>query len=112
MLTSPCTVREISRSSLFAETDPGSIWTNGTTATGLNIGSSGTGTLTIADGGKVINIASASANIGNSAGSLGTVTVTGAGSTWTNSSAVVVGREGSGTLTIQDGGELNVLAAQ
>ena len=71
-------------------TGPGSIWTNGTTG-GLNIGSFGTGTLTIANGGKVINITPAAANIGNGAGSQGTVTVTGAGSTWTNSSGVNIG---------------------
>ena len=37
-------------------TGPGSSWINGPSG-GLNIGSFGTGTLTIANGGKVINIA-------------------------------------------------------
>ena len=37
-------------------TGPGSIWLNGPSG-GLSIGSFGTGTLTIANGGKVINIA-------------------------------------------------------
>ena len=66
-------------------TGPGSSWINGPSG-GLNIGSFGTGTLTIANGGKVINITTLAANIGNGAGSQGTVTVTGAGSTWSNSS--------------------------
>ena len=35
------------------------------------------------------------------------MTVTGAGSTWTNSGTVVVGGQGTGTLTIQDGGTVN-----
>ena len=38
------------------------------------------------------------------AGSQGTVTVTGAGSTWSNSSGVNIGNLGTGTLTIADGG--------
>ena len=63
----------------------GSSWINGPSG-GLNIGSFGTGTLMIANGGKVINITAFTANIGNGAGSQGSVTVTGAGSTWSNSS--------------------------
>ena len=86
-------------------TGPGSTWINGTSG-GLNIGSLGTGTLIIADGGKVINFSNFATNIGNGAGSQGKVTVTGAGSTWTNSSGVNIGNfSGSqGTLTIADGG--------
>ena len=41
------------------------------------------------------------------AGRAGTVTVTGAGSNWTNAGTVVVGGQGTGTLTIQDGGTVN-----
>ena len=88
-------------------TGPGSSWINGP-SNGLNIGSFGTGTLTIANGGTVINITNLTANIGNGAGSQGTVTVTGAGSAWINSSGVNIGRLGTGTLTIADGG--NVIA--
>ena len=84
-------------------TGPGSSWINGPSG-GLNIGSFGTGTLTIANGGMVINITAFAANIGNGAGSQGTVTVTGAGSTWSNSSGVNIGNLGTGTLTIADGG--------
>ena len=84
-------------------TGPGSSWNNGPGG-GLNIGSFGTGTLTIANGGTVINNTAFAANIGNGAGSQGTVTVTGAGSTWSNSSGVNIGNLGTGTLTIADGG--------
>ena len=42
--------------------------------------------------------------LGNFPGWQGTVTVSGAGSTWTNSGTLVVGGLGTGTLTIQDGG--------
>ena len=42
--------------------------------------------------------------VGNGVGSQGTVTVTGAGSNWSNAGSVVVGGQGTGTLTIQDGG--------
>jgi T5SS/PEP-CTERM-associated repeat protein/autotransporter-associated beta strand protein len=82
---------------------PGSSWINGPSG-GLNIGSFGTGALTIANGGRVINITAFAANIGNGAGSQGTVTVTGAGSTWSNSSGVNIGNLGTGTLTVADGG--------
>ena len=68
-------------------TGPGSTWNN-SPGGGLNIGSFGTGTLTIANGGMVINNTAFTANIGNGAGSQGTVTVTGAGSSWSNSSGV------------------------
>jgi T5SS/PEP-CTERM-associated repeat protein len=37
-------------------------------------------------------------------GSTGTVTVDGNGSTWTNSSNLIVGSDGNGTLVIQNGG--------
>ena len=85
-------------------TGPGSSWINGPSG-GLNIGSFGTGTLTIANGGSVINITTLNAaNIGNGAGSQGTVTVTGAGSTWSNILGLNIGNLGTGTLTIADGG--------
>jgi len=88
-------------------TGVGSIWRN-SPGGGLNIGSFGTGTLTIANGGTVINDTGFAANIGNGAGSRGTVTVTGPGSMWSNSSGVNVGNFGTGTLTVADGGIVNV----
>jgi T5SS/PEP-CTERM-associated repeat protein/autotransporter-associated beta strand protein len=80
-------------------------WINGP-SNGLNIGSFGTGTLTISNGGKVNNITLTPANIGNGPGSQGTVTVTGTGSTWSNQFGVNVGNRGAGALTIADGGLL------
>jgi T5SS/PEP-CTERM-associated repeat protein/autotransporter-associated beta strand protein len=84
-------------------TGPGSGWINGTNG-GLNIGSFGTGALTIANGGKVTNITAVAANIGNGASGQGSVMVTGVGSAWSNSSGVNVGNFGTGTLTIADAG--------
>jgi outer membrane autotransporter protein len=85
-------------------TGPGSTWINGPSG-GLNIGSFGTGSLTIANGGTVINhTVLTTANIGNGAGSQGTVRVTGAGSTWSNNFQVSIGNKGTGTLTIAEGG--------
>jgi T5SS/PEP-CTERM-associated repeat protein/autotransporter-associated beta strand protein len=84
-------------------TGPGSGWFNGPGG-GLNIGSFGTGTLVIANGGAVFNFTASAANIGNGPGSQGTVTVTGAGSSWINSSGVNIGNFGTGTLTIADSG--------
>jgi outer membrane autotransporter protein len=84
-------------------TGPGSIWNN-SPGGGLNIGSFGTGSLTIINGGTVINNTAFTANIGEAAGSLGTVRVAGAASTWSNSSGVNIGNLGTGTLTIAEGG--------
>ena len=87
-------------------TGPGSTWNNGPSG-GLNIGSFGAGTLTIANGGLVINNTAFTANIGEGAGSQGGVTVTGAGSAWSNSSGVNIGDFGMGALTVADGGIVN-----
>ena len=74
--------------------------------TSIELGSSAgsSGTLIIQNGGTLNSVLAA---IGNAPGSQGTVTVTGPGSTWTNTSAIVVGGLGTGTLTIQDGGTVN-----
>jgi outer membrane autotransporter protein len=91
-------------------TGAGSAWNNGTSNTGLNIGSFGTGTLTVANGGQVINIATGTAaNIGQAAGSQGLATVTGAGSMWSNTFGLNIGNSGTGTLTIADGGVVSGL---
>ncbi len=45
--------------------------------------------------------------VGDLPGSRGTATVSGAGSTWTNTGTIVVGGLGTGTLTIQNGGTVN-----
>ena len=57
-------------------TGPVSTWNNGPGG-GLNIGSFGAGALTISNGGMVINNTAFAADIGEGAGSQGTVTVTG-----------------------------------
>ncbi|MFG1395257.1 autotransporter domain-containing protein, partial [Xanthobacter agilis] len=77
-----------------------SSWGLGTST--LYVGSAGTGTLTISDGGTVT---SGLGYIGFSSGSSGTVTVTGADSSWDlGTSNLFVGRFSTGTLTISDGG--------
>ena len=76
----------------------------GAQATGLRVGVSGTGALTIQTGGTVNNTLGI---IGDNAGSSGTATVDGAGSTWTNSSDFYVGHNGNGTLTISNGGAVS-----
>jgi len=73
-------------------------------ARGLFVGNFGTGALTIQNGGTLSDLVS---YIGNFAGSTGTVTVTGAGSSWTTSYDLEVGNRGTGTLTIQNGGKVS-----
>jgi outer membrane autotransporter protein len=62
---------------------------------------SGTGALTVYDGGSLSNI---EGYIGYGASGTGAVTVTGVGSTWANSANLNVGYIGSGTLTVSEGG--------
>ena len=57
--------------------------------------------LTIQSGGT---LADSFGTIGNLPGGVGTVTVTGAGSSWSNAGGIVVGGLGTGTLIIQNGG--------
>ncbi|MDD5072606.1 MAG: autotransporter domain-containing protein [Candidatus Omnitrophica bacterium] len=96
-----------------------STWTN---SGGMLVGNSGTGTLTISDGGTVDCTALTVGN--NDSGELhitnggamsntyadigynddGTVTVDGSTSTWTNSSEVNIGKAHTGTLTVTSGG--------
>ncbi|WP_054156591.1 autotransporter domain-containing protein [Rhizobium sp. AAP43] len=67
----------------------------------LEVGVNGTGTLTIENGGTASN---GNAYIGSSSTSIGTVTVTGTGSSWTTYPFLVIGDEGTGTLNIENGG--------
>ena len=82
---------------------PGSRWLSTTTADfDFNVGRDGTGILDIKGGGAV---ESTSAIIGFHTGSVGTATVEGAGSTWTNNGpSLIVGFAGTGALTILAGG--------
>ena len=71
------------------------------------VGRSGTGRLTIQNGGVVSMTGMRSTYIGESVGGNGAVLVRGVGSTWTNSGALLVGFQGTGELTIQDGGTVS-----
>jgi fibronectin-binding autotransporter adhesin len=78
---------------------PGSIWTN---SRDIYVGWSGNGSLCVTNGGSVTSVEYA--HIGLTAGSSGTVTVDGAGSTWSNNSSLYVGESGNGILNITNGG--------
>jgi len=89
----------------------GSTWTD---INAIIVGRDGTGTLGISHGGSV---SSYGMTIGDSEGSTGTVTVDGESTNHTPSSltisgesdtALVVGNYGTGTLTISNGGVVNV----
>ena len=71
----------------------------------VGAGGSTVGTLTIEAGGKLTNTAGNIAYYEQASGTTqsGTVTVTGAGSQWINSSYLLVGRAGEGSLTVSDG---------
>jgi T5SS/PEP-CTERM-associated repeat protein/autotransporter-associated beta strand protein len=82
----------------------GATWTN---SGDLYIGRNGTGTLNIASGGTVSNV------VGRVGGceacgtsGVGTVTVSGAGTTWTNSAGLAIGASGTGQVTIAGGGQV------
>ncbi len=71
----------------------------------LNIGNGGTGHFTVSGGGQAVSALAGGgvAGIGNHTGT-GTVTVTGAGSSWTSSDVFHVGRESTGILNVLEGG--------
>ncbi len=79
----------------------GSSWVN---SSAVQIGASGTGSLSISGGGRVDTIGTSF--VGANAGSDGTVTISGAGSIWESAGQVRVGWNGTGLLTIEDGGRL------
>ncbi|MBX9800102.1 MAG: autotransporter domain-containing protein [Burkholderiaceae bacterium] len=89
---------DINQSATVKVEGNGNKWTNSGL---LDVGYSGTGTLTIANGGKVENTIGRIATL---AGSSGTVSVSGTGSTWNNSNYLTVGNHGTGELTIANGG--------
>ena len=68
------------------------------------IGDSTTGKLTIQNGGTLSN---GLGEVGVGFGAVGTVTVDGAGSSWTNSANLILGDTGAGTLTVQNGGKVS-----
>lgn len=71
----------------------------------LHVGVDGNGTLTIEDHAKVTSTLGGS--IGTLADGVGMVTVTGSGSRW-DTSSLLVGNKGQGTLVIADGGQVSV----
>jgi len=82
----------------------GSSWTH---ASDLHVGY-GTGTLTISNGATVSSGFGHLASFPESPGrSNGTVTVTGTGSTWTNSFDLWVGENGTGTFNVSNGGSVS-----
>ena len=70
----------------------------------LGAGYRGQGSLTVADGKAVRSFAG---ELGYHAGSTGTATVTGAGSTWSSSSRLIIGDSGTGILNIENGGQVS-----
>ncbi|WP_176936753.1 autotransporter outer membrane beta-barrel domain-containing protein [Bradyrhizobium brasilense] len=80
----------------------------------LYVGYSGTGTLDIQNGATVTTAPSATrgiAGIGVVAGSNGTVTIDGAGSSWTHGGILNVGGGGTGTLTIRNGAVASMIGS-
>lgn len=69
------------------------------------VGDAGSGILLIENGGVVTNV---DGEVGKVSGATGVVTVQGTGSVWANTGALTVGGAGTGTLTIADGGALQV----
>jgi fibronectin-binding autotransporter adhesin len=70
----------------------------------LGVGYRQNGSLIVADG---VYISSSSGSLGGKSGSMGAATVTGAGSTWTNSGLLTIGGDGIGTLTVEAGGQVS-----
>ena len=71
----------------------------------LIVGRSGTGALNVS-GGAGVNVTQDAA-LGEYAAATGTVSVTGAGSTWTNGGNLSVGVTGNGTLNVTSGGQVS-----
>jgi T5SS/PEP-CTERM-associated repeat protein len=92
----------------------GSTWANGnwTSLDTLIVGRSGAGTLLIANGGSVDCTTGNNPNtyVGRNSGSTGKVTVDGIGSTWKNAN-LYLGYNGSGALSITNGGSVTVAHA-
>lgn len=83
----------------------GSTWTNsGDLYVGYGFG--GTGTLTITNGGTVKDV---NGIIGGSGGAIGSVTVDGTGSTWTNSGNLTVGSQAQGALIVSNSGTVSAV---
>jgi outer membrane autotransporter protein len=80
---------------------------------GNSSGSNAAGTMQIAEGGRVFaatsgNASSYAAIVGGATGATGTVTIDGSGSLWSVAQSMRIGADGSGKVTISDGGKLEV----
>jgi len=73
--------------------------------TPIMIGAGGAGTLTVQNGGLVHS--NSEMNIGQNAGDIGTVTVTGSNSVLSTARSINVGKSGIGTLVVSDGGTVS-----
>ncbi|NHM19876.1 autotransporter outer membrane beta-barrel domain-containing protein [Tritonibacter mobilis] len=81
--------------------DTGSLWNM---SGNMIVGREGAGSLLIENGGEVR--AGGETTLGALDGSTGSATVTGSGSLWDINAPLLVGREGDGTLLIDDGGRV------
>ena len=84
-------------------TGAGSVWTS---SEEINIGNYGEGLLNITGGALVTG--DTQNRIGNYADSIGAAIVSGPGSRWANAGTLFVGREGVGSLTVRDEGEVEI----
>jgi T5SS/PEP-CTERM-associated repeat protein len=82
-----------------------------TTNGGVDVGAAGAGSITVSDGGELTTATTGGHDyvdlVGWNAGTTGSVTVTGAGSTWTSNAAFGIeigGPGGDGSLNVEDGG--------
>lgn len=89
-------------------TGPGSRWNISALYGGVAIGEYGSGTLTIQNGGTVVN-STLGVTLGVQSGSSGTMTVSGSGSQYISSSGLGVGLLGTASLTVSNGGIINSL---
>jgi len=83
-----------------------SSWSNGLY---LQVGTFGTGTLTVNGGAQVSSLFG---DVGVFAGSTGTVNVNGAGSSWATAAELRIGDSGNGTLNIEKGGRVSSASSQ
>ncbi len=82
------------------------------TQTQLIVGNNGTGTMNVNNGADVnVSGFNSTTSLGHHAGSSGTVTVNGAGSTWTTADQLWIGEHGTGTFTVQNGGSVTTSSA-
>ncbi|MGH9342735.1 MAG: beta strand repeat-containing protein [Terriglobia bacterium] len=98
--------KQASSGSTVTVTGGGSLWDMGAD---LTVAESGMGQLSILNGGEVKDASTsqtAEAVVGANAQSIGTVTVSGANSRWTNGGDLTIGKDGAGSMTVSLGGSV------